>query len=95
MLALVLKTSEPDLIGNAGSISNTKAIAALDPVNETYEWFKVIKSATNEDRVYAKFTPDGTKILVQMRISDLVSLVYLRADTGAQIGATRFTACCP
>ena len=57
MLAMMVKSDEPDLIGNAfteggdkaGSGANTRAYTVYDPDTEQYIWLKVVIGAVDND----------------------------------------------
>ena len=67
MLAFILSSSEPKLVGSAGSSDHSRALAAYDPSPELYIWFKVLTGDFNHDYpqlIY--FTPDGLKVLASL-----------------------------
>ena len=67
MLALMLKSSEPNLVGSAGSSDNRRSLVAYDPVQELYIWFKVLTGDFNHEYpqlIY--FSPDGSKVLAAL-----------------------------
>ena len=51
MLAMVVKTGEPNFVGNVGLSEQTRAFIAYHPESDQYVWFKVFSDIV-EDAQY-------------------------------------------
>ena len=69
LLAFVLESGEPDLIGTTETLDTSSVLVAFDPDSDVYLWSKVFGPVykTPDDGGYDPylwFTPDGSKILL-------------------------------
>lgn len=97
MLAMSMASGELDFVKNAKGpdyYDDNTIILALDPISDTYKWFKVITSLNgnavrvdNVNNVY--FTPDGSKLLVYIEFDSKHVWSYLHPDTGNEITTNR------
>ena len=85
MLVMQVKTGEADLVKNAGSSGNARGVVAFDVTNDVYKWWKVFQNVRTGNGHYVYFSPDGTKVLVNMYKNGRRSILYLNAETGARI----------
>ena len=93
-LALALRTSEADLVGNLGS-SYTLSVTVFNPTTESYNWYKVLDNIS----AYASliiYTPDGSKIFTSFKTESTKHIYYqyLDAADGSFKGSFRVENCC-
>ena len=86
MLVLQVSTDESDLVQNAGTSSNSRAVVAFDVTNEVYKWWKVFQNVGTNKGHWVYFSPDGTRVLVTMYNGNWRTFLYLDAETGALLG---------
>lgn len=85
MLVMQVSTSEADFVHNAGTQGNSRSVVAYDVTNDVYKWWVAFKSVRTDRPHFVYFSPDGTKVLVNMFKNGRRSILYLNAETGARI----------